>query len=272
MKIIICRSVIIIIFGIQSLCYATFEKLEVGAQSIALGNALVAMKGSPYSLYYNPANIQVNQQTQIVFDYQNFYGIADLNQFNMIANFNINNIPLSTGINHFGNKLYQELQFILGSSYNLTDKASIGVSFQLYSLQIRGYGQQSTWGIHLGFQYYLLDDLSVGAFSTNLNQPTIGNIKEKLPQTFSLGFCYQPSNRLLINFELFRDVRFEQDYRAGFSYDIISNLFLRIGIEDKTESYSLGTGIFTELIKFDYAIKLHQTLGTSHIVSLMFEI
>ena len=250
--------------------YSAFEKIEVGAESQALGNACVALVGSPYALYYNPANINQDKGFQCAFSYQNFYGIPDINLMNMTTNFMFKKIPFSFGINRFGNNLYQELYVSIGSSYKINKDASIGICIQYYSLQINRYGQQSTWGLNTGLKYCLAEDFNIGFHVTNVNQPELGTVNEKLPQCFSLGFGYKAIPRLIILGEFFRDVSFDQDYRAGILYTLSEQFFLRVGTIDKCNMYNLGCGFILKNISFDYALLNHQVLGVSHSLSIIF--
>jgi hypothetical protein len=268
----IINKTVIFILSLPVLIYAAFEKSEAGAEPLALGNACVALQGSPYALYYNPANIHDIPSLQFAFSYQTFYGITEINQLNLIANYQIKKLPLSLGINRFGNNLYQEIQFTMGSSYRLINNTYIGASVQYYSLQIKRYGQSATWGVNLGFQYNAIENLDIGIQVTNINQPHLGKIKEKLPQCFSLGFCYSPIMSIKLLAEFFRDVSFEQDYRTGIAYNVSENFIIRVGIIDKYNSYSLGFGINVKHMVFDYALLNHQILGISHVISMIMDI
>jgi len=180
--------------------------------------------------------------------------------------------PFSLAINRFGNQLYQEIQLTAASRYEIVDNCAIGISIQSYILFIRHYGQAVAWGINFSALYKLLPELSIGALITNLNQPVISEIREKLPQTMSLGFCYYPVPDLMMSFEFFQDLRFSQEYRAGCSYNVLSFLTIRAGIEDLINIYSYGVGIDINWIEFDYTLRNHSILGISHIITLSIEL
>jgi hypothetical protein len=247
-----------------------FEKKQVGASSFAIGNAVVAIDQYLFALYYNPAALSAEENFQTAFSLQNFFGIGELNALDLTINFTVTGHPLSIAINRFGNHNYQEIQITAASRYEIFDNCAIGLSVQCYNLSIRHYGQALTWGINLSALYKLLPDLSVGALVTNLNQPVISAVREKLPQTMSLGFCYNPIPDLMIAFEIFQDMRFNQEYRAGCSYQVISLLTIRAGIEDQLNIHSYGMGINMNWINFDYALYDHSILGVSHIITLSF--
>ncbi|MCK5034241.1 MAG: hypothetical protein KAS18_11420 [Calditrichia bacterium] len=249
-----------------------FEKSEIGAAQIAMGNAGVAVFYSPHIVYYNPALLFLSDNLQIVMTYQNYYGLHDLNEIDISSSFPLGDFGFSLALNRFGNEYYQEVKITAGSGFEIAKDCALGISTQCYFLRIHNYGQEMSWGINMSFFYNLLPGLSVGALATNINQPEIAEINENLPLSFNLGFCYQPMDEMILVFEIYRDIRFEQEYRAGLSYRIYSPLIFRMGIEDKKDTYSFGVGIITGWIDIDYALRVHHSLGASHIISVIFDL
>jgi hypothetical protein len=244
-----------------------FEKKEVGASSFALGNAAVAIDHYLFALYYNPAALSKDVKFQIAFSLQNYFGIGGLNTVDLTTNFSLAGYPASFAINRFGNQHYQEIQLTTASRYEFIPHCAIGISVQCYILSIRHYGQTLTWGFNLSALYNVLPEISIGAMVTNLNKPVISSTRENLPQTMNLGICYIPISDLMLLFEIFQDLRFHYELRVGFSYQIISLLTIRAGIEDQINIYSYGLGIKMEWINFDYTLRNHPVLGISHIIT-----
>lgn len=235
---------------------------------MAMGKACVAIKDLPLALYYNPANISADKMS-ISLDYQNFFGIRNLNQVNLVLNVPFHPSPFACGISSYGNNLYREFQLITAGAYQLAPEFSIGVSIQYYHCSIKGYGSQATWGINLGAAYQLTHHVFIGSQITNLNQPTISHDLEKLPQTFSLGMTYKAAEVLLLNIEFFRDTRFEQEYRFGLEYRLAPYFNIRTGIIDQVNNFSAGCALSLDVIAFEYALVTHQVLGVSHVTSLL---
>jgi hypothetical protein len=228
----------------------------------------VAMQDLPYAIFYNPANIPYSK-VQFSLDYQNFYGIRDLNQANLVINIPIRKVPAAIGIGSFGNNLYREIQLMAAGAYRIGTKFSFGLSMQYYFCAIKGYGSQAAWGINLGMAYTLIENIRIGSQVTNINQPVISQIHEKLPQTFSFGINYQASNLLMLTMDLFHDNRFDQEYRFGLEYCMSPYFRIRGGIIDRLNNYSGGCAIFLKTVIFEYALVSHQILGASHITSLI---
>lgn len=257
---------IILVFSVDS--FAALENIEIGAEPLSLGNAMVAWQNNPYALYYNPANLYISRKIYVGFTYRSFYGLYELTQLNMVTNFSINKIPLSIGINCYGDKLYQEYQLHSGISYRITNESALGIGFQYYHLQIANYGSRSSWGINMGISYTVIECFKLGMFVTNINQPVIGECREKIPQSLSLGFFYLPLCSLKIGFDLYRDIRFDQSYRVGIAYDVSKILSIGMGIDDQTNTFSIGMGLENKWFDFHYGILFHQILGVSHVLSI----
>jgi hypothetical protein len=266
------RTIINIIFiGYLFYCpvvEGAFEKKEVGASSFAIGNAAVAIEKNVFAIYYNPAALRPSEYKRIAFTFQNFFGISDLNALDLTTCFSLADHPFSIAINRFGDQKYHEFQFCTGSSFEIIENGSVGMSIQCYMLSIEEYGQTMAWGVNLGILYKFLPELSIGTMVTNLNRPSVSESKEQLPQTMSMGLSYSPMTSLMLVFEMFQDLRYEPEFRAGITYQILPILIIRAGVEDQLNIYCYGLGINVERIFVDYAIRTHSVLGMSHIATI----
>ena len=251
------------------LANGAFEKKEVGASSFALGNAAVAIENNMFAIYYNPAALVSFEPMRIAFTFQNFYGISDLNALDLTTCFSLSDHPFSIALNRFGNQKYHEFQFSAGSSFEIIENGSVGMSIQSYMLSINSYGQTMTWGINLGMMYKVFPGLTIGMMVTNLNRPSISESEEQLPQTMSMGLSYVPVYNLMFAFEIFQDLRYEPEFRAGFTYQVMSVLTIRAGVEDQLNIYCYGLSIQVGRLIVDYALRTHSVLGISHIATLI---
>jgi len=262
------KWIIIIIFIAVHYSAAAFEKTEAGAKSFAMGNASVAIPLSLTAIYDNPAALDTGSVFYAQLSARNFYRFQGVSQFDLVLGFKFLQSPFAISISRFGNTNYQEIQFSVASAIKITGDFFVGLGIQSYFLSISGYGADNSFGINLGILYNIDNTFYCGAMVTNINQPVIGYNSEELPQCFGLGICYIPRDRLTIAAEIFRDIRFEPDYRLGISYQFESPLFIRIGLQDAVNSFCLGLGIYWGAFIFDYALQMHQILDESHIFSM----
>jgi hypothetical protein len=247
---------------------AAFEFIGVGAEPLALGNAMVAYRDNAYAVYYNPAYITAGRKPLIELGYRSFYGLTFPRQASVLVQFPVRTVPISVCCIHLGDRIYREMHLALGSSYTYHEKLSMGISLNLYYLNIAAYSNSLSSGINLGFAYPLSDRFTMGVLITNLNQPKFSIINEKLPQIFTLGCCYNLHQNIIFCCDLFRDVKYEQDYRAGVSVKIKPEFTLRFGLEDKSNTCTMGLGLTLKRLKFDYTAILHNTLGLSLATSI----
>ena len=249
--------------------WSALEKPESGP-AIALGNACVALPGLQTALFYNPAAINSAQNMSVYMAYRNFYALSELRQIDLILNIGFLPEPAAFGLSLFGTDDYQELQILTGLAFEIYSGVSIGFGFQYYLLSISGYGADYSIGFNWGIHYEITPGFYCAAMAVNVNKPRIGRIKEKLPQSFSLGLCYFPHRLLSVSIEIFKDIRFEPELRMGLSYQFDYPLIIRIGFQDNVNSYALGLGTKLGSLCFDYTVNLHSLLGISHIVSFSF--
>jgi hypothetical protein len=233
-----------------------------------MGNACVAVPFAFTAIYYNPAALDTTPSFYTQLSGRNFYGFSGISQIDLVLGLQIYNYPVCIGISRYGNSIYQEIQLTTAVSIYLTKRFSVGLTFQSYFLSISGYGVDYSYGANLGLLYKISDQLFCGSMISNFNQAKLGNSNEILPQTFSLGFCFFPQDRFTISAEVFRDNRYSPDIRLGAAYQFEYPIFIRIGLQDEVNSYSLGLGIKNGVFSVDYALQIHQILGESHIFSI----
>ena len=262
------KIIIILIVSGTGIINAAFEKIESGAIALAMGNAFVAVPLSPTAIFDNPAALDTGTTLTAHFSARTFNGYPGVSQVDLVLGCRL--VPPATAwsISRFGNEHYQEIQVGAAYALNFSGDFFIGISIQSYFLSILGYGSDSSLGLNAGMLYHIDHTLYCGAMITNINQPSIGERREDLPQTFSLGICYFPEEQLILTAEIFHDIRFEPDYRIGASYEFEYPIIIRFGFQDAVNSYSLGVGVHWETFFIDYALQMHQILDESHILSI----
>ena len=248
---------------------AAFDKIALGAAPLAMGNAAVACSDFPYAVHYNPAAISVSGICDFAITYRNFFGLKEVSQADLVTNFCVAGRPVALGINRLGNENYTEFQGCLGIAFSIGSAFSLGVSFHLYHLHISGYGETQTWGLDGGLLVALLPELTLGAQMTNLNRPRIASNSEALPQVMTLGLCFEAIEDMQIMLDVCRDIHFGPAYRAGMSYRLTKGFTVRAGLEDAVDTVCTGCSFAVFNFCFEYALRIHQTLGLSHAVSMV---
>lgn len=157
--------------------------VPVGARSISTAGAFVATVNGVEAIYYNPAGLDISQQSEVMFSYMNY--IADINMSYLgvgtnlggfgsvglsLKSFDVGDIPITT--NEFpdgtGNT-YSPTFLTLGLTYSkvLTDRVSIGTTVKFINETI-GSASANGFGIDAGVQYKFSNNLSIGATINNI--------------------------------------------------------------------------------------------------------
>ncbi|MFQ5864028.1 MAG: helix-hairpin-helix domain-containing protein [bacterium] len=247
---------------------AGLEDMPVGARALAMGASYVALANTADALFLNPGGLSQISGTEISLFYQRPFGIEDLSLGTAAVSLGIWRHRLSFGMSTFGNRIYREQMFVLAYSHTYQQKVFYGVSVKYQSVHIDGYGSTGTFGLDLGLLVPITSRLTWGFHTQNMNRPSIGQSSENLPQSFNTGISVQPNSKLIVNFEIFKDVRFPKEVRFGAEFKPFENLALRSGIADNPSRFSAGFGINLKVLSVDYAFFTHNDLGLTHQMSI----
>jgi len=267
------RRTIVLLFVAAQSAFSAFEHTAGGALSISMGGAAAALMNDPWSATANPGNLpSIAERTLGMFYSPQPYGLTELSTGSLALV-----QPLSFGsvglfASRYGFSLYRETEWALSFGLPLVDRLDAGVGICYNVLSIEGYGTAGTLGINAGILIRLTDDLRWGTFATNVNAPRIGEIRERLPQTFATGVAFQPVEEAVLALDLFKDVRFPMELRFGVEYAPVALLRLRAGTGTEPSSLSAGAGLRYDFVGLDYAFTAHPELGVTHQISLLLDL
>ena len=246
---------------------AGFDDFPVGARSLAMGGTYVALANTADALFLNPGGLSQIIGTEVSLFYQKPFGLDDVNIGSASASFPLSRTRLNLGVLTLGNGLYQEQVFFLAYSKGHQGRIYYGASLKYQLVRINHYGSDGTLGLDIGLVVPINQQLSLGFVAKNINRPSVGKSREKLPQTFNTGLALYPHPRMILNLEIFKDVRFEQEIRFGIEFKAFDNLALRTGTANNPNRFSAGFGIHASRFTVDYAFFTHNDLGLTQQVS-----
>jgi hypothetical protein len=261
------RTIVVIAIFLLSfrITYSQFELLDIGAKPISLGGAFTSLANNSNAVYYNPAGISQLPFREVSFFYSPApFGLKEL------ANGSVNYVePTKFGTfglsaKTYGFELYKEITATLTYANNYNRKIYYGANINYYNLKIQNYGSASTLGIDIGAMAYLTDFLRWGFTAFNLNRPSIGTQKDKLPQVYRTGISVQPRTDLNFVLDVEKDTRYTASVKAGIEYTLYDMIDLRAGIGTEPTKFSGGVGFCYSLFEIDYGFYNHQDLGLTH--------
>ena len=264
------RIIVLLIVSIQT-AYSGFELRSNDARSAALGGAMTGMTENGWSLFVNPAGMGHFDGSEVDFSFSpQLFGIAGLSDIGFAAVSKTAIGSIGIRVQRFGNTLYRELTTTIGYARAL-DGFGVGIALHRYSVTIERYGSASTLGVDLGIQVRFLHSVRWGISLHNVNAPTIGAAKEKLPQQFQAGVVYLPDQNLRFTFDAQKQTAAEFSLRCGVEY-ALSVITLRAGFSEEPSEISGGFGIQLSSLQFDYGMTYHSVLGWTHRGSISFRI
>lgn len=257
----------IIIFSLVSFrtAYSQFELLDVGAKPIALGGAFTSLANNSNAVYYNPAGISQMQFREVSIFYSPApFGLKELanGTVNFVEPTKFGTFGLSAKT--YGFELYKEITATLTYANNYRKKIYYGANVNYYNLKIQNYGSDATFGVDIGVLAYLTDFLRWGFSAFNLNRPSIGTLKDKLPQVYRTGLSVQPRNDLNFVLDVEKDTRYTASVKSGIEYTLYDMVDLRAGIGTEPTKFSGGVGFYYSLFEIGYGFYNHQDLGLTH--------
>ena len=283
-----------------------FLDLGNSAQISAMGGTNVALKGTPFSVFYNPSgiynvnNIYVATSFSRLFpdiegDQLNYFSLTSTVPVNVIGNFGV-------GVTYFSTELWNENTFSFTYAREIVKGIAAGATLKLLrwsataapgeeALSYFGYtfdiGAYSTL-----FKDKTYGEIDLGLVVKNLTQPNVssnGSKDAEIPMQLALGILYHSH---AYNYQLAFDVFKEKDiigFRTGSEFSLFNrqllslntNLLLRIGYNRilqsdfaKESNLTGGFGLIVESVMFDYAYVYPyelQNIGGTHKLSLSYK-
>jgi len=267
---------------------ASFLDLGLGASSLALGNACVALGGGIDSLLMNPAGLYRVEGVGISSSYETRWETCGFGHISAasrgigfsIAYFDFGSIPeTDRDGNPLGFFSYQDVALLLGATVIQGDSRfvgewGVGVTGKLVKMGDQNSADSGKGGaVDLGLLArldhrrlpWLLSEISFGArlenlISTGISWGVEGNW-ESWPVNAVIGASIGMADILLIAFE--SDLA--EGLRLGIEFAPIPQLAIRAGLrQEGTPMWSLGLGIRVPRFAFDYAVVLHRYLPAEH--------
>lgn len=270
----------------------SFLKMGFGARNIALADNGAVLANDVTSVFYNPAMLANNYDTEIMIMHNEW--IQDVQSEVLGAKFSLFGIPLALGINstRVGEIEMRtqpgEAEGIIEANYFFT---TLATGFSLSENLDAGFAikyvyegilndEATGWSFDFGASYALSENLWISASLRNLGSMNdLRNESTELPTEIRIGpgykFCLPDQKFSFVVGAEFQKYSASDDSHINFAGEIIYDemLALRLGYQTMYDSKSItgGLGIKWGRLNFDYAVTPFSfDLGTGHTVSVKF--
>jgi len=227
----------------------------LGVRSEGMGRTLGAMPGDATSLYWNPAGLYSFGTIAVALGYYRAGNIHEANEKGLTGR-------------AFADT---DIAFYLGYGNQLNPNLAIGFTLKSLTRKIDSYSDTG-FGVDAGVLYTPFDLMNISAVVRNLISPTyrFKDIQEGADIALETGVGFNVFGYGSVNgvFELDRQAFY--DARVGVEVTPFKMLVLRGGYILGDKQPRAGLGVKFQDFDFDYAVRLDDVLGLTHMASITF--
>lgn len=247
----------------------------IGGRAAAMGGSSVASQGL-LAMQNNPAGMANLEKISLGLYYENRWLLPETaykcGAFALPTKFG----TLGLSFNQFGSSKYNENKLGLAYAKDFGRYLQIGLQLDYLMLKIgNDYGKFSALTFELGIQSHVTDKLTLGTYVFNpvsfSFEQTLNH--EKLPIVMRFGLAYQFTKDFVGQCEIEKDT--ERDgvsLRGGLEYEAIRNFYIRAGVQTNPGILSFGLGYAISFAQINVAAQLHNELGASVQIGMIFSI
>lgn len=247
-----------------------FQDMPVGARSLAMGGTQAGFIDTPDAVFLNPAGIAAMNSFGLSLFYQKPFGLQDVHLGTLAFAFPVSQYRFGLGVFSLGNDLYKEQKWNLTLARQWSNTIFVGLNLRWQVIKISRYGSTSRPGMDVGARLRLSKQVAWGVILQNINRPGISAEEQKLPQVLQTGFSFKATPQLQVNVDLYKDVRYTEEFRFGAEFSPWPAFSLRAGTATHPDRFSAGFGMAVRTLRLDYAFFTHNDLGLTHQLSVTF--
>ena len=254
--------------------FASIEIFPTSSRSAAMGRCSVALKGF-WGIQNNPAAISSIEKFSFGINYESRFNLKETSYKNVAVIAPLNFGVLGLSYNHYGYKLYNEQK--IGMAYARSFGKIISIVVQLDYLSVslaENYSNKQNITFEIGLQSEIIENLRIGIYTFNPIMVKLSKTnEEKIPSILRVGMAYYMNNKFIITSEIEKSNYIKPIiFRCGLEYSIKSKFFIRTGIASRYEIFTLGFGVSFRHLKIDMAATMHESLGFSLQMGLIFNL
>ncbi len=268
------KSLLLIFFITLSSIEIYGQKIpsNLGAAESAMGGTGVASSGL-WAFANNQASLGFNSQFGVGFYYENRFMTKELSLNALSLVVPTKKGSFSANLSYFGYSQYNEKKFGLAYGLLLSKRLALGVQMDYLTTNIgNNYGSVGLFTFEIGLMAKVSEDLTLGAHIFNPIQVKLNDYNgEKIPSLLKIGLQWRLDKNFTAAMEAQSDIDNKIVMCGGLEYRIRDILYTRIGISNNPSIFSFGVGLQMKAFRIDFSSSMHQTLGYSPQLSLIYQ-
>lgn len=246
------------------------QPYPVGVRMQAMGGSGAAEPRDAEAIYSNAALLSELRGASMTLFYTRPFGLREVNLASLAASARVAGFGLGVAMIDFGDEVYHDQYYHAAAARRFGEKSAfaLGLSVQLRHLSIRGYGSATALGINLGTAFQFNSKIRGGVFITNVNQPELGEAREKISPTVCAGMAFSPREGWTLQLDYYREIGFDDEIRFGAETRVLPMLLLRVGGASNPDRFSAGLAIELGHAALQAAANTHSDLGTTQFYAI----
>lgn len=247
----------------------------MGGRAAAMGGSSVASQGL-WAMQNNPAGMANLDKISLGLYYENRWLMPETaykcGAFALPTQFG----TLGLSFNQYGSSKYNENKFGLAYAKDFGRYLQIGLQLDYLLLKVgNDYGSFRAVTFELGMQSQVTDKLTLGTYIFNpvsfSFEQTLNH--EKLPIVFRFGMAYKFTKDFIGQCEIEKNTECEGvSLRGGLEYEAVKDFYIRAGVQTNPGILSFGLGYTISFAQINVAGQLHNVLGPSVQIGMIFSI
>lgn len=266
------------LFMITFYAFAAFESkaqevFQSGSRFQALSDASVGLTGC-WSAFGNQAGLAVVSNPVLAGSFQNRFLVNELSTRTGLIAVPVETSVFAFSLSQFGQIPFRQEKYGLAYARKISPRFNFGLQFNYYRLFLSEDNRcGSSYGVELGFQYSINEQLCLGLHLMNPYRTSIqlNNGSFQYPSRLNCGVLFHLSELISLSSEIQNDFDNHLLVKTGIEYNILEKLVIRTGFNGKPYQLSAGIGFQVKKLTLDLAVAYNQYLGNSPSVSFQYQ-
>ena len=269
----ICFLLLYILFSVGSMSQFAFP--TIGARAGAMGGASVALTDF-WSAVDNVAALQNVGGPAVGTVLKQTFMMDRLCYKTLAFSVPVSEVgAVAMRYTHFGKAIYSEQRLSAAYSQRLGNHVAVGAELcYLYcGTTDVYYDSYHRLSFAVASQMYITPDITIGfhvfnPFAVALN----ANYSLPIPSVVRLGMAYSITPELMATVELEKNIYMRCSIRSGMEYVFLNGFYARLGFSTAPLIYTFGVGVERGRWSADIGTQVHNALGVSPMLSVMYSI
>jgi hypothetical protein len=244
----------------------------VGARSLSLGSASVALSDDAWSYHHNPGALAQLERTAVGVSYENRYLLKELQTQGLVLVHPMKKGVISVGAQLYGYQAYRTTRIGAGYSMALAARLYAGVQLNYGQLRIERYGTKNTVTAEFGLLAVINKQLSLGCSIFNLGRNRLNAYQdERFSTCMRLGLMYKVSEKVKTLLEMMQETGKPLRLKCALEYGISEQVNFRAGSAFNPLEIAFGCGYrLKNNLQLDLGSSWQQVPGWSPHIGLTF--